>query len=107
LVFETQVGGPDPITAEKLSVLLKEYAVPSVVLNACQSAMVGGSSDDPFSLVAAALLRSGIRSAVAMAYSLYVSGAQQFLPSFYRRLFEEGNPVPQTHDLEGCRIALR
>jgi hypothetical protein len=26
-----------------------------------------------------------------MAYSLYVSGAQQFLPSFYRRLFETGD----------------
>jgi CHAT domain-containing protein len=61
------------------------------VLNACQSAMVGEGADDPFSSVAAALLRSGMRSVVAMAYSLYVSGAQQFLPPFYRRLFEEGS----------------
>jgi tetratricopeptide (TPR) repeat protein len=91
LIFETEEGGPDPITAETLSVLLKEHAVPGVVLNACQSAMVGGSADDPFSSVAAALLRSGMRSAVAMAYSLYVSGAQQFLPPFYRRLFAEGS----------------
>jgi len=91
LVFEAEDGQPDPITAEKLSVLLKEHAVPSVVLNACQSAMVGGSADNPFSSVAAALLRSGMRSVVAMAYSLYVSGAQEFLPPFYRRLFEEGS----------------
>jgi tetratricopeptide (TPR) repeat protein len=91
LVFETEEGKPDPITAEKLSALLKEHAVPGVVLNACQSAMVDGDTDDPFSSVAAALLRSGMRSVVAMAYSLYVSGAQQFLPAFYRRLFEEGN----------------
>src|SRR5262249_51326702 len=40
--------------------------------------------------VAAALLRAGMRSVTAMAYSLYVSGAQQFLPAFYKRLFEHG-----------------
>ena len=41
--------------------------------------------------VATALLQSGMRSVVAMAYSLYVSGAQVFLPEFYRRLFESGS----------------
>ena len=91
LVFETEEAEPDLVTAEKLSVLLKECAVPGVVLNACQSAMVGGDSHDPFASVATALLRSGMRDVVAMAYSLYVSGAQQFLPAFYRRLFEAGN----------------
>ena len=40
-----------------------------------------------FATVATALLRSGMRSVVAMAYSLYVSGAQAFLPAFYRGLF--------------------
>ena len=91
LVFETDEGNEDPITAEKLSTLLKEYAVPGVVLNACQSAMVSGDSRDPFSSVATALLRAGMQDVVAMAYSLYVSGAQQFLPAFYRRLFEDGS----------------
>ena len=91
LVFETDEAKPYPVTAEKLSSLLKECAVPGVVLNACQSAMVGGDSHDPFASVATALLRSGMRDVVAMAYSLYVSGAQQFLPAFYRRLFEAGS----------------
>ena len=102
LVFETEDGKPDPIPAEKLSALLKECAVPGVVLNACQSAMVSSSDSagstpgstpgaDPFASVATALLRSGMRDVVAMAYSLYVSGAQQFLPGFYRGLFEEGS----------------
>lgn len=90
LVFETENAEPDPIPAEKLNALLKEYAVPGVVLNACQSGMVGGGSGDPFASVATALLRSGMRDVVAMAYSLYVSGAQKFLPAFYRRLFEGG-----------------
>ena len=44
-----------------------------------------------FASVATALLQAGVRSVVAMAYSLYVSGAQVFLPAFYRRLFETGS----------------
>ena len=90
-MFETEEGDADEIPAEKLSALLKECAVPGVVLNACQSGMVGRDRGDPFSSVAMALLRSGMRDVVAMAYSLYVSGAQQFLPEFYRRLFEAGS----------------
>ncbi|HEX8201566.1 MAG TPA: CHAT domain-containing protein, partial [Isosphaeraceae bacterium] len=91
LVFEKDDGTPDPITAEKLSVLLREHAVPAVVLNACQSAMLDERAADPFASVAASLLRSGMRSVVAMAYSLFVSGAQQYLPAFYGRLFDEGS----------------
>jgi len=91
LIFEKDDGQLDPINADQLSVLLRECAVPAVVLNACQSAMVDDRAEDQFASVAAALLRSGMRSVVAMAYSLYVSGAQQFLPAFYRRLFEEGS----------------
>jgi tetratricopeptide (TPR) repeat protein len=90
LVFEAADGGPDPVAADKLSELLRDGAVPAVVLNACQSAMVDQRADDPFASVAAALLKAGTRSVTAMAYSLYVSGAQQFLPAFYRRLFEHG-----------------
>jgi hypothetical protein len=78
LIFEDDQGKPDPITAEQLSVLLREHHMPAVVLNACQSAMVDEGAKDPFASVAAALLKSGVRSVVAMAYSLYVSGAQEF-----------------------------
>jgi tetratricopeptide (TPR) repeat protein len=53
--------------------------------------MLDERAEDPFASVAAALLRAGMRSVVAMAYSLYVSGAQQFLPAFYGRLFETGS----------------
>ena len=61
LVFETNDAQPDPITAAQLNDLLRDYAVPGVVLNACQSAMVAQESGDAFSSVAAALLRSGAR----------------------------------------------
>ena len=91
LIFENEQGKADAITAEQLSVLLRQHHIPAIVLNACQSAMVDQGAKDPFASVAAALLKSGIRSVVAMAYSLYVSGAQEFLPAFYRDLFRTGD----------------
>ena len=91
LVFEDAQGAPDPVTTETLSVLLREHAVAAVVLNACQSAMLDARAADPFASVATGLVRAGARSVVAMAYSLYVSAAQEFLPAFYRRLFETGS----------------
>ncbi|MBL8232569.1 MAG: tetratricopeptide repeat protein [Bryobacterales bacterium] len=91
LVFEDAKGEPDPQTASDLSTLLKEHAVPAVVLNACQSAMLDDRAEDAFASVATALLRSGMRSVVAMAYSLYVSGAKVFLPEFYRGVFASRN----------------
>ena len=93
LVFEDEDGEPT-ITAGDLSDLLREHAVPVVVLNACQSAMIDTQAQDPFASVAAALLRSGTRSIVAMAYSLYIRAAQEFLPPFYRALFAKGS-VPE------------
>ena len=90
LVFETEEGKPDPITASTLNKLLVDSDVPTVVLNACQSAMQSQDAVDPFASVAAALLRAGTRAVVAMSYSLYVSGAQEFLPAFYSRLFDSG-----------------
>ena len=91
LVFEDENGEPNPIDAEQLSDLLREHAVPAVVLNACQSAMIDERATDPFASVAAALLKSGVRSVVAMAYTLYVSGARQFVPAFYEGLFKTGD----------------
>ena len=91
LVFENENGTADPIPADELSVLLQDHALPAVVLNACQSAMIDQKAGDPFSSVATALLKAGVRSVVAMAYSLYVSGAQEFLPAFYRCLFTKGD----------------
>lgn len=91
LVFEDEKGGADAKTAGDLSALLKEYALPAVVLNACQSAALDETAGSPFSSVATALLQSGMRSVVAMSYSLYVSGAKVFLPAFYKRLFEKGD----------------
>ena len=96
LIFETDEGEEYPVTAETLSALLREHRIPAVVLNACQSGMVDEEAEDAFASVAASLLKAGVRSVVGMAYSLYVSGAQQFLPAFYGRLFEVGSTAEAT-----------
>jgi hypothetical protein len=91
LVFEDDTGGPDAVSAGDLAPLLREMALPVVVLNACQSGMHRAEAQNAFASVGAALLQAGTRGVVAMAYSLYVSGAQEFLPALYRRLFETGS----------------
>jgi CHAT domain-containing protein len=91
LAFEDENGQPDRKTAEQLGALLREHRIPVAVLTACQSGMVDGSATEPFASVAASLVRAGVRSVVAMAYSIQVSGARQFIPAFYQRLFETGN----------------
>ena len=96
LVFEDKDGTESLVSAQQLNTLLRDYAVPAVVLNACQSAMLDERAQDAFASVATALLRSGVRSVVAMAYSLYVSGGKEFLPQFYRRLFEAGSVAEAT-----------
>ncbi|MDE7176349.1 MAG: tetratricopeptide repeat protein [Lachnospiraceae bacterium] len=90
LVFESENGEPDPIDTRLLAQLLAEYNIPFMVMNACQSGMIDGQAQDPFASVAAGLLRAGVRSVVAMGYSLYVSGAKTFIPAFYERLFSTG-----------------
>ncbi|WP_243745983.1 tetratricopeptide repeat protein [Tahibacter aquaticus] len=91
LAFENDDGSEDAVSAAKLSELLREHRIPVAVLNACQSAMLSEQADDAFASVATALLKAGVRSVVAMGYSLYVSGARQFLPAFYRGLFRSGS----------------
>jgi tetratricopeptide (TPR) repeat protein len=91
LLFEKEDGTKHDVPPETLSQILREHKIPAVVLNACQSAMVDDRADDAFASVAAGLLQAGVRSVVAMGYSLYVSGAQRFLPAFYMRLFKTGD----------------
>jgi len=89
LVFEKDDAGhsDDPIQADMLGELLRKYNIPVVVLNACQSAMLDEQAKDPYAAVATTLLKAGTRSVVAMSYSLWVSGAKEFVPAFYQSLF--------------------
>jgi len=96
LVFEKDDGSADPVWGEQLSHLLREHRIPIMVLNACQSGMQSAEADDAFASVATSLLRAGVRSVVAMGYSLYVSAAREFLPAFYARLFDSGSVAEAT-----------
>jgi tetratricopeptide (TPR) repeat protein len=103
LVFEKDDGSADAVSGEQLSQLLREFRIPIAVLNACQSGMQSAEAEDAFASVATALLRAGVRSVVAMGYSLYVSAAREFLPAFYERLFASGSIAEATR---GGRQAL-
>lgn len=105
LLFEKADGSEDAITSAQLSLLLREHRIPIAVLNACQSAMLNDQVEDAFASVATALLRAGVRSVVAMGYSLYVSGARQFLPAFYRQLFTSGNVADATRSGRQAMLA--
>ncbi len=96
LIFETQKGKADAVETTPLTQLLSEANIPITVLNACQSARIDSNADDPFASIAAALLKAGIRSVVTMGYQLYVSAAQQFVPAFYHRLFQQGSVAEAT-----------
>ena len=84
LVFEQPGGGPDAVPASRVAQVLAMGQVPVVVLNACQSGAVG---KDLEAAVATRLLRHGIASVVAMAYSVYAVAAADFMAAFYERLF--------------------
>jgi tetratricopeptide (TPR) repeat protein len=84
LAFEKPGGGADLVPAERVAQVLAAGSVPVVVLNACQSAQVGGEVE---AAVATRLLRGGAASVVAMAYSVYAVAAAEFMAVFYERLF--------------------
>jgi len=73
------------VHADTLAVLLRDYRIPLVFLEACQTAQ---TDTDPSSSVAAKLLEEGIASVVAMSHSVLVATARRFVTQFYRTLAE-------------------
>ena len=71
------------VHAEKLAGVVRDYRVPLVFLEACQSAK---TDKDPTSSVAARLLEEGVTSVVAMSHSVLVETARRFVAAFYREL---------------------
>ena len=99
LFFETENDVDESferVDAKALGVLLRENNIPVVALNACQSAMLDGHSRDAYASVATSLMRAGVRSVIAMSYSLWVSGARAFVTAFYEKMFAEGNIAEAT-----------
>ncbi len=73
------------VHADKLAGLLRDYRIPLVFLDACQTAQ---TDTDPSASVAAKLLEEGIASVVAMTHSVLVATARRFVTQFYRTLAE-------------------
>ncbi|PWQ93393.1 CHAT domain-containing protein [Leucothrix arctica] len=71
------------VHADKLAKLLKDFSIPLVFLEACQTAQ---SEENPNASVAASLLEEGITSVVAMSHSVLVETAKRFVTKFYQAL---------------------
>lgn len=67
-------------SAEDVATLLSKHQIPSVILNACNSANTSGES------VALTLINHGISSVVAMSYKFLAEATSLFMSGFYRSL---------------------
>ena len=83
LVFEDADGNPEIVTARKIAQYLNDCRVPVFVLNACKSGQAG---EEAFSSVAGQLVKLGAKGVVAMAYSVYATGAKHFMARLYGEL---------------------
>lgn len=71
------------VYADELGALLRDYRIPLVFLEACQTAQ---ADTNPNASVAATLLQTGISSVVAMTHSVLVETARRFVTRFYQAL---------------------
>ncbi|MEM9449889.1 MAG: tetratricopeptide repeat protein [Cyanobacteria bacterium P01_E01_bin.6] len=71
------------VYAQELAAELREYGVPLVYLDACQTAQ---ATKDPQASVAAQLLEEGVGSVVAMSHTVLVETARRFVEPFYQAL---------------------
>jgi tetratricopeptide (TPR) repeat protein len=70
------------VLTNKLGPLLKDYRIPLVLLEACQSAKAEAGAES----VASELLQKGVASVVAMSHSVLVETARRFVAAFYAEL---------------------
>ena len=73
----------DLIRADKLASVMRDYRIPLVFLEACQTAT---QEKDPTASVAARLLDEGVASVVAMSHSVLVETSHRFVRAFYAEL---------------------
>lgn len=93
LLFEDKNQGIDRINGELLSVLLNDFSLRLVVLNACRTAQMPRlRGQTPFMTVGAALSLEGIPAVVAMQAPITDAAALHFSRTFYDSL-ASGDPV--------------
>jgi CHASE2 domain-containing sensor protein len=100
LVFESEEGDPDYVSAEELGALLQttsfgdgfgqSRSVTLAVLSACQSGM-SVIGDSVFNGTAQNLISHRVPAVVAMQYSVTVDGAAKFAEQFYRSLGQKNS----------------
>ena len=89
---------PDPINVTRLADLLVRYGVRVAVINACRSAVSGGTASN----LAQLLVDSGLHIAIDMQFNILSHSAETFVRTFYRELLLHGTPI-----LEAVVIARR
>lgn len=91
LLFEDEEGRSNRVSGEQLGQILRDQlTMRLVVLNACEGAR--SSADDPFSGVAARLIRHGIPSVIGMQFEITDRAAILFAADFYAAI-ANGRPV--------------
>lgn len=71
------------VDAQEMAVIMRDYRIPLVFLDACQTAKI---ENDPTASVAARLLEEGVSSVAAMSHSVLVPTAERFVRAFYGEL---------------------
>ena len=100
LVFETEQGRPDYVSAEEFGLLIQKATaadgiissrgITLAVLSACQSGM-SVIGDSVFNGTAQNLISHRVPAVVAMQYSVSVEGATKFAEQFYRSLGQKNS----------------
>jgi hypothetical protein len=92
LIFEDADGAGEKVSAELLRLQLQKQRGQTrlVLLNACLGALP--PNDNPFSSVAAALLRGGVPAVIAMQFEIAEDSASELTRVFYAEL-AAGTPV--------------
>ena len=76
-----------PVSVEQVLDALGAHSPSHIVLNACRSAMAGGTGDLAFPSVASSLLQSPhVDDVTAMAFNLHVDAVEPFIRNFYGTL---------------------
>src|ERR1700722_11805157 len=102
LLFQSEDGWREPVTAEDLATVLHDFAsLRLTVLNTCDGAW--SPRTDPFAGVAGALVQRDIPAVVAMQFEISDEGAIAFAGKFYERL-AAGFPVDTS--VSGARLAM-
>ncbi|MEZ5672001.1 MAG: CHAT domain-containing protein [Thiotrichaceae bacterium] len=101
LLFETEAGENDLVSANKLGEILNRQQVSMMVLSACQSAQVAG--DDAMGSVAARLVHAGIPAVLAMTHSVLVVTTELLFKQFYQEV-AKGRRIGEA--VENARRAL-